>query len=157
MTALHLAARFSSASVIEAFVKAGAKVDVQDDEQRTPLHYAAEFNTSEDVIRVLIRCGADVNACDDDQWTPLHMAAWLNCEVVPVLVQQGAKVNILNSSKRSPLYFAAKGLYHSETDTNAVKALLAAGADPQLGDDPPLDSEEVSAEMKTLIRENLSL
>ena len=67
MTALHLAAWFSSISVIEAFVKAGAKVDPQDDGQRTPLHYAAQFNTSEDVIRKLIECGADVNACDDDQ------------------------------------------------------------------------------------------
>ena len=152
---MHLAARFSSASVIEAFVKAGAKVDAQDDLERTPLHYAAQFNTSEDVIRKLIECGADVNACDHVQWTPLHKAAWLNRKVVPVLVQQGAKVNILSSSKHSPLYWAAKVL--SETDRNAVKALLAAGADPHLGKDLPLDNEEVSAEMKTLIRTHLSL
>ena len=60
MTALHLAARFSSASVIKAFVKAGAKVDARDDKQRTPLHYAVRFNTSEDMIRVLIECGANI-------------------------------------------------------------------------------------------------
>ena len=64
MTALHLAARFSSASVIEAFVKAGANVNDRKDRQKTPLHYAAQFNTSEDVIRVLIECGADVSACE---------------------------------------------------------------------------------------------
>ena len=157
VTTLHLAARFSSASVIEAFVKAGAKVDAQDGDQETPLHYAARINTSEDVIRVLIECGADVNACDEFKYTPLHEAAMFNCEVVPVLLQQGAKVNILDSSNCSPLHWAALGRYHSETNINAVKALLAAGADPHLGDDPPLDSERVSAEMKTLIRENLSL
>ena len=80
-----------------------------------------------------------------------------NCEVVPVLVQQGAKVNILNSHKHSPLDFAALGSYLSETNRKAVKALLAAGADPHLGSDPPLNSKDVSPAMKTLIRENLSL
>ena len=156
MTALHLAARFSSGSVIEALVKAGAKVDARDDWQQTPLHYAAQFNTSEDMIRVLVKCGADVNACNDYQWTPLHKAAWINREVVPVLVQQGAKVNILNTSNHSPIHWAAQGQFFDKTDGEAVKALLDAGADPTLGDDPPLDDEEVEDEMKTLIRKHLS-
>ena len=121
------------------------------------LHYAARFNTSEDVIRKLIECGADVNACDENRATPLYRAAWLNSKVVPVLAQHGAKVNILSSSNRSPLSNAAQGSYDFESKKKAVKALLTAGADPHLGDKPPLENDYVSAEMKTLIREHLSL
>ena len=80
-----------------------------------------------------------------------------NCQVVSVLVQQGAKVDILNSSKHSPLYFAALGSYLSSVDRTAVKALIAAGANPHLGNDLPLNSKDVSPEMKNLIRENLLL
>ena len=157
VTALHLAARFSSASVIKAFVQAGAKVEAQDGEQQTSLHYAARFNTCEDVIRKLIECGADVNVCDENRATPLHRAAWLNSKVVPVLAQLGAKVNILSSSNRSPLSNAAQGSFDFESKKKAVKALLTAGADPNLGEKPPLENDYVSAEMKTLIREHLSL
>ena len=138
-------------------MKAGAKVDAQDDSQRTPLHHAAQFNTSADMIRVLVKCGADVNACDNRHWTSLHKAAVINREVVPVLVQHGAKVNMLNSGNHSPIHWAARGLYDIKAHKEAVKALLDAGADPTLGDDPPLDDKKVEDEMKTLIRKHLSL
>ena len=185
---------FSSASVIETLVKAGAKVEAQDDYQNTPLHYAARFRAGEvvirqlikcgadvnacgkfqstplhyascftfyaDVVEVLIRSGADVNACDDNLKTPLHRAALLNRKVVLVLVEHGAKVNILDSNNRTPLSYAvcySHGRDAFQDRDLAVKALLAAGADPHLGDNPPLDNELVSDEMKTMIREHLSL
>ena len=155
MTALHLAARFSSASITAALVKAGAEVNARDDRHQTPLHCAVKFNTSADVIRKLIECGADVDACDDGRQTPLHNAAWYNRAVVPVLVELGAKVNVLGSHNRSPLYGAAFGSFSCEVNRNAVIALCAAGAEPNLGVSP-LEDEDVGERMKTLIRKQMS-
>ena len=67
-----MAARFSSASVVEAFVKAGAKVDAQDDEQKTPLQYAAQFTSSEDVIRELSRYGSFKKVSFDQFFCSYH-------------------------------------------------------------------------------------
>ena len=157
MTTLHLAAWFGSASIIEVLVKTGAKVNVEDDDQKAPLHYAAWVNTSADVIRKLIKCGADVNACDYFQRTPLHRAAMHNHAVVPVLVEHGAKVNVLDSINRSPLFLAAYGSYSREVDRNAVIALCDACADPKLGVSPLGDDKNVGEEMKTLIRRHTTL
>ena len=120
MTALHLAAQFSSGSVVRALIEAGADVGAQDaPDQKSPLHYAASDN--------------------------------LQYNVVPVLLRERAEVNLLDNKQRSPLYNAA---YTSHRE--AVIALCAGGADPYLGKSP-LTDPLVSEEMKTLIREQLSL
>ena len=107
---MHLAAKFSSASLIEAFVKAGAKVDSQDDYQQTPLHYAAKFNTSADAIWVLVGSGANVNALDGDRnQTPLHYASEHNtADVISRLIKCGADANVCDADLWTPLHMAAR-------------------------------------------------
>ena len=85
------------------------------------------------------------------QSTALHLAAYYNPAAVPVLLEANAEVNVVNGRNWSPLYWAAL-----KNHREAVIALLAAGADPHLGCSP-LTSSIVSDEMKTLIREQLSL
>ena len=85
------------------------------------------------------------------QYTALHLAAMFNPAAVSVLLEANADVNVVSSNNQSPLFWAA-GKNHRE----AVIALCAAGADPHLGRSPLTDSD-VSDEMKTLIREQLSL
>ena len=80
------------------------------------------------------------------QESPLHFASTQNPAVVPVLLEAGAKVNVLDKWQQSPLYCAA--LYNQEA---SVVALMAASADPHLGDSP-LTSCVVSKEMKALIK-----
>ena len=92
VTALHLAAWFSSASVVKVFVESGAVVDARDSDQYTPLHYAARHNKSSDVIRALVKAGADIDARDKYQYTPLHYAARFNPSVVKPLIECGANV-----------------------------------------------------------------
>ena len=100
------------------------------------------------------------------QLTALHLAARFNPAAVPVLLEANARVNVLTSCSysysckhlcslfscnTSPLFDAAQ-----KNHQEAVIALCAAGADPHLGRSPLTDSD-VSDEMKTLIREQLSL
>ena len=85
------------------------------------------------------------------QLTALHLAARFNPAAVPVLLEANARVNVVDGNNQSPLFWAA---YKKHRE--AVIALCAAGADPHLGRSPLTDSM-VSDEMKTLIREQLSL
>ena len=115
--------------------------------QTTVLHLAALFNCSTELVQVLIGAGADVNAVDSSQQSPLHFASSWNPAVVPVLLEAGAKVNVLaNYQQRSPLFWAARSKQEA-----SVVALMAASADPHLGESP-LTSSDVSDEMKALIK-----
>ena len=80
------------------------------------------------------------------QSSPLRYACGRNPAIVRVLLEAGAKVNILDIYQRSPLFWAA--LYNQEA---SVVALMAASADPHLGESPLKDSD-VSDKMKALIK-----
>ena len=75
VTSLHLAAQFSSASVVEALLTAGADVKAVDSEQCSALYLAVKHNEDADVIKVLVAGGADVKAVDTNEQTFLHVAA----------------------------------------------------------------------------------
>lgn len=145
MTALHIAAQYSSDSVVRALLEAGADIEVRDIIKRTPLRQASAYNSSS-VVKVLIEAGADVNALDYSQQSPLHQAAKCNWSIVPMLLAANAKVNVLDRDNFSPLFYAAK-----KDEKDGVTSLINAGADPNLGVSPLTDSS-VKAEMKALIR-----
>ena len=112
----------------------------------TVLHLAALFKCSAEIVQVLIEAGADVDAVNSRQYSPLHFASQQNPAVVPVLLEAGAKVNVLDNLQESPLYKAAWANQEA-----SVVALMAASANPHLGDSP-LTSYSVGKEMKTLIK-----
>ena len=98
VTALHLAAQFSSARVLKALREAGAEVNAEDSEKHSLLHFAATSNTSNsDVIKTLIEAGLDVNSRDSNQQTPLQLAlSRYSADTVKALVGFGADVNVLD-------------------------------------------------------------
>lgn len=49
-------------------------MDAQDNTQKTPLHYAAQWG-QEETLDFLIECGANVNAPDFIEDTPLHFVS----------------------------------------------------------------------------------
>ena len=148
MTVLHLAAEFKcSAEIVNILIEAGADVHAVNCSQSSPLHFASKYS-SVPVVKVLLEAGADVNALNCSQSSPLHYASKRNPAVVPVLLEAGAKVNVLaNYQQRSPLFWAARSKQEA-----SVVALMAASADPHLGNPSPLTSTSVSDEMKALIK-----
>ena len=74
MTALHLAAKFSSGSVVRSLIEAGADVGAQDEpDQKSPLHYAARENPA--AVPVLLAANAEVNLLNSGNYSPLFFAA----------------------------------------------------------------------------------
>jgi hypothetical protein len=100
-------------------------IDVENDEQQTPLHVAAKSG-SVACVKYLIEVSANVRARDKDFKTPLHLAAeqgHLKC------VEELARVSDINAKDynlNTPLHLAAKNndatflfiLKHPKVDTN---------------------------------------
>ncbi|MEM8642539.1 MAG: ankyrin repeat domain-containing protein [Cyanobacteria bacterium P01_G01_bin.54] len=88
-TALHQAIRLSTEetvlSYINLLIEHGANINIGDNDQATPLHYAIDQEYLE-VMTTLLRNGAEVNARLKDARTPLTMAiAKENQEAVKIL------------------------------------------------------------------------
>jgi ankyrin repeat protein len=108
-------------------IEAGAAAGVQDAQQVTPLHYAAQYGHAE-VCRVLMEAGAAVGAQNVRQCTPLTFAAQEgHAEVCCVLMKAGAAVGAQDDHQLTPLHFAAlKG--HVEVCRILMKARAAVDA-----------------------------
>ncbi|KPK86340.1 MAG: hypothetical protein AMJ81_01470 [Phycisphaerae bacterium SM23_33] len=102
--------------------------------------------------RLLIAKGAPVNARDSQKRTPLHCAAgthdyWrgeapLRAPLVKLLIAAGARLNARDARGWTPLHHAAE-----KADLEAVSALLAAGADPLIEDQPLQPHGELPVEV----------
>ena len=141
-------------------LEAGANVNALDSYQSSALHLALDQkreSANVKVVRVLIEAGADVNAVESRRIggrSPLHLALQRkgNPEAVPILLEAGARPNVLSDMQYSPLFLAAQhgyrylqfdnGTYSRSTIKfvdgykSAIAALMAAGADPYLGQSP---------------------
>ena len=133
LTPLHVAVFYkSSGPVLRVLIEAGAEIEARDSNEKSPLHWAAIYNT--EAIPVLLEAGADTEARTNSQDTPLHLTiAYYNTKGVKPLIDANANVNALNGFNYSPLFLA---LVRDQRDS--VVALCNAGADSDLGD-PDLD------------------
>lgn len=165
---LHLAAQGGHSDVVKALIEAGAIVDQLNAAQCSPLHLAvAAFDL--DTVDALLMAGADVDRRQVDGWAPLHLSIcfrvaklrdarysgtmsidetgfhmasavaqdWIIPPIVKRLIEAHADVDLPGENGMTPLHVAA-----SLDDAESARALLAAGARPDLRDDAgktPLD------------------
>jgi ankyrin repeat protein len=149
VTPMALACQNGSAAVVERLIKAGVPVNITGRLGETPLHLCARTGKPE-AIKVLLSHGATVDTIEN--WrgqTPLMWAAADgHAAAIRVLVEAGADVNARSSiivwerqrteeprdkwlppGGLTPLLFAAR-----DGKVESAKALLEAGADPNLVD-----------------------
>uniref|UniRef100_A0A8C4F0P8 Euchromatic histone-lysine N-methyltransferase 2 n=1 Tax=Dicentrarchus labrax TaxID=13489 RepID=A0A8C4F0P8_DICLA len=129
-SALHAAAQRGLLEVCYMLVQAGAQVDAQDKDLRTPL-LEAIINNHIEVAHYLVQNGACVYHVEEDGYTGLHHAAKLgNLETVNMLLETGqVDVNAQDSGGWTPIIWAAE---HKHVDV--IKALLNRGADVTIND-----------------------
>jgi ankyrin repeat protein len=132
LTALHWAALNDNKQIADLLLYAGATVrPLTRVGGYTPLHLAAQSGNAE-IVGVLLTAGADPDALTGTGVTALHFAAQANsAATITTLAEHGAEVDAPDSYQgRTPLMFAA-----SRNSTEAVRALLATGADPSVQTD----------------------
>ena len=180
-TPLRLAAERGHVEVIEFLLAAGADVNAETFEG-TPLHGAAAQGHKA-AVELLLAGGADVNVRDRDGWTPLHCAAYYgHRDIAELLLARGADLDVhtaaslgrdevlatllrvrpqfaasrFGAAAGTALHWAARA-----GQVEAVKLLLAAGADARAGDSKgktpvawALETDQQDA--ATVLREHLA-
>ena len=96
------------------------------------LYQAVTFGYPE-LVRILIAAGASVKVTESSGINLLHWAAVADRpEVIPILAAAGASINATDDFLYTPLMYAATIDFG---DTRVLKALLKAGADPNIRND----------------------
>lgn len=151
LTPLHLAASSNEEpGIIEVLLDAGADLKARTSDGSTPLHLAAESNKNPAVVDALLAAGADPAAQREKGATPLGgalLAHWRQDEdakvhprmqtVALALLDAGADPNASTGYSNDspwavgPLHIAAMESGRAESWTRVVRAMLAAGADPE--------------------------
>jgi ankyrin repeat protein len=110
----------------------GAVVDVQGDDERTPL-LLASFYGQVDIMRWLLDHGADTNTRPSSRATPLIQAAYTRrLEAVQVLLEHRADINLQDNPGDTALYSAFIHRYSEGKVVEIVQRLLEHGADPNI-------------------------
>jgi ankyrin repeat protein len=127
-SALHAAARRSSAKICEILIDNGCDVNGTSKRLYTPLILCCNRADTEalKITKLLIERGADLSRKDDDGATALHYACMNESdEVVQALVDAKADVNSQNNIGLTPLMLAARNSLFGE---KIIPILIQGGA-----------------------------
>ncbi|EAY21040.1 ankyrin repeat protein, putative [Trichomonas vaginalis G3] len=95
-------------SFLVYFLSHGANINEKNEDGKTALHIAAEYNSKE-TAEFLISHGANINEKDNIEQTALHIAAENNSkETLEFLISHGANINEKNKYGQTALHFAAE-------------------------------------------------
>lgn len=95
------AAKYGDDQAVEDFLAVGKDVNMQDAEQRTPLHYAAAHDHAH-IVRALLEAGASTSSRDTKENSPLHYAAgYGRVDIVEIMLEGGADVTLKNATGKT--------------------------------------------------------
>ncbi|XP_047138901.1 ankyrin-2 isoform X2 [Hydra vulgaris] len=120
---IHYAAIHNFESV-EILIKESADTEVTDNEEKTPLHIAAEYGNCICLVMLIKNSTRNINCTDEKGQSPLHLAA-KNGRVgtTSILIEMGAQISGRDDLNWTPLDYAARN-GHSKV----VIALIKNGA-----------------------------
>lgn len=162
--------------IVKQLVRAGADVNLTDDQGDTPLHLAVREHASQETLLTLLDAGADVHARNHRNFTPLEqiseMGGWdVRHDNVRVLVEEGGAkiepkfvaflaseghaqtVHLLLDHGFDPITRDEEGrtaLHHAVDHPETVRTLLNRGADPTARDNEgttPIDLARTNGNM----------
>jgi len=126
-TPLMVAAANGARECAQLLLDRGAQINAVDRDGHSPIVRAIQRNRL-DMLDFLAERGADLAATDNQGWNLLQLAAaWGNADAIRWCIRRNLPIDALQNSGCSALYLAV-----ANSQTNAVQALLEAGADPNL-------------------------
>jgi ankyrin repeat protein len=131
-TPLFTAVIASKSVRVPLLLARGANVHARESkERRTPLHFAAEQDTSFEIVNMLLDAGSDVNCLTENGLSPLHKAAFTRAaNTIRILLERGADVNLRTSTGyhcgQTALHHAIRGWGKFKA---AINLLITHGAD----------------------------
>ena len=121
-TGLFLAAARGDTAQIKAVVAKGARPDMRDGYERTPLHVAA-YAKQHDAMRALVAMGADPNALEKDRYDIVTIAAVANdVPTLKVALEIGCSAKNVTSRYDGTALIAAAHLGHAEVVRTLIQA-----------------------------------
>jgi ankyrin repeat protein len=121
-TGLLLAAARGDAAQIRALIAKGARPDMRDGYERTPLHIAA-YAKNHEAMRALVAMGADPNALEKDRYDIVTIAAVANdVPTLKVALEIGCNAGNITSRYDGTALIAAAHLGHAEVVRTLVQA-----------------------------------
>ncbi len=103
---LHMATDEGGVEMVRYLLTLKLDPDSRDQNELTPLHYAAQFNILS-VVEILLENGANVQAKTNEGQTALHTSAksfYATMEVIKYLIEKGAEVNDCDNDGNTPLH-----------------------------------------------------
>ena len=128
-TPLMLAIMAENLETAKVLLKQGADVNATNENDETPLHYAARHNKNDSITQLLLRRKADIGAVDNSGMTALYVSALQGSDLAcRYLLEAGANVHALKPDGWTALhYLAMRG------DPACMEPLLLqAGADVEV-------------------------
>ncbi len=105
--------KINDIDAIKLFLKAGADINMSDNDGLTPLIYATKLNNSK-IVKLLILMGADINRRDNSYATALNYAYVMKNKVIfDLLIQNGAFINTYDLNN-----LTLKDMHHDKIDTS---------------------------------------
>ena len=143
------AVRDGNLQEVHALMQKGVDLDSKDDNDYTPLHYAAMVNYVS-IADILLQNGAAIDFQSITKRTPLHIGSQFgSVEVVKLLIENGAKLDQKDQYGFSALHVAVKREQHS-----IIEILLKNGAKVDLrnGDNRTSLHMAISLDNKSIVK-----
>jgi ankyrin repeat protein len=110
-TALHAAAARTMPNIVKMLLDAGADINKEDNDGRTPLITAISLDNI-DMVKFLIANGADINMINRNNETPLYIAATLsNTKVIKLLFSHPSFQNPKIHNSKTVIDLAREGRF----------------------------------------------
>ena len=128
-TALHSAAVYGDASLVQLLLKFGFAINAIGNRGQTPLHLAEDVS----MVKLLVEKGTDTTVTDKMGNTVLHVAAYYpgySDLIVEVLLdQRSADVHSRNARGKTPLHLTAETLQYEKAEMLLRKGALVSTMD----------------------------